>query len=195
MIVIDLICCALLGGLAYVAIPGNVRQLIVENCFDAHDRLKMRYLWRECKSVTRFYSQIGFPAFVVSCIAFGVLFVIDSYVSLGIVKDVVMHADWDVDAWKRNLKLPPASATQRFTNDYIQSGGSVQGARSIMRVLWALIPVILLASFVATMFFTRVLFSSYNNAVRSLAREESARNLRRIRRHYLSTAAPPSNES
>lgn len=189
ILIFNLCCLILLGCVAFYAIPGEVRQLIDNNCRGSSGRMKLRYVSREFWSIARFYAQFLFAALLLVSIIVFALMIVDSYISLGIVRDTVAQADLDMDQWKRNLKTSPGNVKLHFTNDYAALGGSRSDAREAMIIIWNLVPIGLLLSFTGLVMFLRLVSVSYNNAVRSLAKEESDRDLQRIRRRYLSSTA------
>ena len=58
------ICILMIGSVAYVAIPGDVRTMLAENCRSSSGHLKWRYCYVEMLVVARFYFGVFFFAIV-----------------------------------------------------------------------------------------------------------------------------------
>ncbi|QDT08045.1 hypothetical protein K227x_64750 [Rubripirellula lacrimiformis] len=178
-------CFALMVLVGIVAIPLDVRELIVENCKNSRGRFRRRYVVKEAVSLAQFYGQVLLIAGIFAMVLLSGLVILDGYIKLDIIVSVAEQADWDLVQMEDNLRSSPNNVEREFRKDHIAEGGTKESARSTMLFLWTALPVILLLSFVGML--TAMRFSSdvFDHALKSLASDELERNRRRIRQRYL----------
>ncbi|QDT11818.1 hypothetical protein K239x_38180 [Planctomycetes bacterium K23_9] len=171
--------------IAVIAIPADIRALIQENCKNSKGRYRMRYAWRELKSLAGLYAQI---LFVASMLAFTVgfgLIVLDRYVKLEIIGSAFAQADWSWGQWEENLRSGPNNVEKEFTQQHVAQGGTKDSAVMIMKFLWKAVPVLMLVCFAMLMLSVRLTSKVFNNALQLLVKTEVERNRRRTQRRYL----------
>ncbi|WP_372898412.1 hypothetical protein [Stieleria sp.] len=189
MLGIYLLCLFLICLTAIIALPAEVRSLMSDNCRNSRGRLKPRYVAREMLSLARFYAQTLFAASLIACVALIAAVFIDDYIKLDIIAKAVGKFEPDAAAWEASLKAGPKSVTSQFTQHHMMQGGTRASARTLMLTLWRLVPLATVLIFAALLLCMRLMSQSFNRAIRDLVREESARDLRRIRRRYLQNTA------
>lgn len=183
--VFNSVCLLLLIPIAICAIPGDIRALIAENCRNSNGQIRPRYVLGECVAVAKFYGQFLFAAFLLACLGLFLLTIVDGYIKLNIVKSAVVQTHWDPDQMLENLTSHPHNVKNEFTNYHLTQGGTKESARSTMFFLWSMLPVAVVVSFACLLLGLNLISNSYNEAVKSLVKDEMARDMRRIRRRYL----------
>ncbi|QDV46043.1 hypothetical protein Enr13x_59470 [Stieleria neptunia] len=189
MLIVYLLCFCLVSLTAFSALPAEVRSLILDNCRNSQGRLRPRYVAREMLSVARFYAQMLFAASLVACVVLIAAVWIDDYIKLQLIAEALEKFEPDAAAWEENLKAGPNSVSSQFTQHHMMQGGTQAGAKMLMWTLWRLVPVATVLVFAGMLLYLRLMSQSFNRALRDLVREESARDLRRIRRRYLQNTA------
>lgn len=175
---------------AFCAIPADLRAAIGRNCLGSNGRIKLRYLIREMSAVGGFFGQLLFGAILLGFLALYVLVIIDEYCfSLNLFAKAASQAEWDSEAWERNLRSSPNNVEAEFLGAHIRDGGTKESARQTMGILWSLVPAVFAFCFAVLVVLLRFASTSYHNALQHLARQESDRDLRRIKRRYLSSTA------
>ncbi|TWU32175.1 hypothetical protein [Novipirellula artificiosorum] len=178
-------CFALMIILAIVAMPSDVRALILENCKCSKGRFRLRYVTKELGSVSRFYGELLFTAAILAIVVGFGLIVLDSVVKTEIIHSAVKQADWDLSKWEKDLRSFPNNVEHKFTQHHISQGGTKESARSIMIFLWRGLPVIMLLCFVAVLLTMRMSSRVFTRALESLVTDETLRNRRRTKQRYL----------
>ncbi|NND99778.1 MAG: hypothetical protein HKN47_20860 [Pirellulaceae bacterium] len=179
-------CLIVLGVLAYVAIPPDVRAMLAENCRDRRGRWKPKYFVRELRAVASFYSRLVFLAAILGIVLMFGLVMVDSYViPIGIAQSALESVDPDPNVWKENLTTGSDNAKKEFVQWHLASGGSKADAVAISRFLWRTFSVATVASFLLLVTGLRLTSKSYNTAFQDLVQGATDRDLRRIRQRYL----------
>jgi len=172
-------------GVVFFALPLDVWTTVWTNCCDASGRPTRRYVIGEVRSLTRFFGQIFLFAGLLLGIALSGLILVDRLVPLPIAIDAAGQIELDSKRWKRNLSTSPDNVKAKYIGHHIASGGTKQSAQVTMRALWHLFPLIAVVSAAISILGLRLFSNGYQSAVRNFSRNESARELRRVRRHYL----------
>ena len=110
-------------------------------------------------------------------------------------KSPLSQQNWDPEQMRQNLTTHPHNVKNDFTNFHLSQGGTKENARTLMRFLWTMVPVALVASFASLMLGLALMSKSYNEAVKSLVKDEVARDMRRVKRRYLRSSAQVNNFS
>lgn len=179
------ICFASMILLAIVAIPSDLRILILENCKNSKGRYRLRYIAKELVSVSHFYGEMLYYSGILAIILSFGLIVIDSFFKIEIIQSVAEQADWDLNRWEKNLRSSPKNVERQFTHFHISQGGNENSAREIMIFLWRGLPLIFLFCFATLLLIASLSANVFNHSLHSLVQVETKRNRRRIRERYL----------
>ncbi|MGB7343079.1 MAG: hypothetical protein WBD20_02605 [Pirellulaceae bacterium] len=180
------VCCfALMILVGIIAVPSDVRMLILENCKNSKGQFRGRYVAREAVAISRFYGQLLFTAAIIAVVLIFGLIVLDNYVTLDIVSKAVQQADWDFGKWEESLRSSPSNIQREFEQFHVSQGGSKESARDIMIFLWKGLPIMILFCFVGLLVSMRLSSKVFDNALQTLIAKEVERNRRRIQRRYL----------
>lgn len=179
------ICFASMFVLAIVAIPSDLRTLILENCKNSKGRYRLRYVAKEFVSVSRFYGEMLFYTGILAIILSFGLIVIDSFFKVEIIQGVAEQADWDLNRWEKNLRSSPKNVERQFTHFHISQGGNKESARAIMIFLWRGLPLMFLFCFATMLLIANLSANVFSHSMQSLVKSETARNRRRIQERYL----------
>lgn len=180
------VCCfALMILVGIIAVPSDVRMLILENCKNSKGQFRGRYVAREAVAISRFYGQLLFTAAIIAVVLIFGLIVLDNYVTLDIVSKAVQQADWDFGKWEESLRSSPSNIQREFEQFHVSQGGSKESARDIMIFLWKGLPIMILFCFVGLLLSMRLSSKVFDNALQTLIAKEVERNRRRIQRRYL----------
>lgn len=181
---IYVICFAAAIVLATVALPSDVRELILENCKNSRGQIRWRYAKKELRSLARFYGKLFMTTATFAAVLGLGLLAVDHSLNLEILQTAIAEADWDIKKWERNLRKGPDSVENQFTHHHISQGGSEESARHIMIFLWRGLPVFLLLCFVAVIAAWRFSSGVFNHSLELLIQDETERNRRRIQSRY-----------
>lgn len=188
-------CFVLMILVAIVAIPSDVRALILENCKNSSGKFRTRYIVKELGSLSRFYGEMLFAAGMLAIVLTFGLIVLDDYVKLDIIHNAAMQASLDFNEWEQNLRSSPNNVEQQFTRYHLSQGGDVDSARRLMRFLWGIVPIMLLLSFTGLLASMRLSSRVFNHALKSLVDDEVRRNRRRIKQRYLRSTSTTATSS
>lgn len=180
------ICLALVVLVALLAIPSDMWSLIGENCLDHRGRVRARYVWRETKAAGHFFAGSLLGAFVLSILVFGALLVVDEkLIRLSLVKRAVGQFQPDVQQWKHELSHDRSSVRREHERRILLEGGSKEDARESSRFLWNAIPLAVVLGFALIVTVIRLTSRGYSMAMDQWVVEATARNRRKVARHYL----------
>ncbi len=180
------ICLLMVGTVAYIAIPADVRTMLAENCRGSSGRLKWRYCYVEMRAVGQFYFGVFFFAIVLAAFSALLLILVDEYlIPLELLHSAVTVADLNPEVWKENLTASASELSKQHENWYVAIGGSPQDVTDFQRFLWYAFPIALLLSFAGSVLCMKLTAKGYQAALDQLINDCVLRDRQRITERYL----------